>query len=80
MTFSHVIYLELARLIVSWQWVTEVTRPSISHKRKQWPMMEMFKQFSKGNSMSEGFGGCLGGMSNGGGFQRETQRAWRFVT
>jgi hypothetical protein len=23
-TFSHVIYLELARLIVSWQWVTEV--------------------------------------------------------
>jgi hypothetical protein len=25
MTFSHVIYLELARLIISWQWVTEVS-------------------------------------------------------
>ena len=25
MTISHVIYLEFARLIVSWQWVTEVT-------------------------------------------------------
>ena len=24
MTISHVIYLEFARLIVSWQWVTEV--------------------------------------------------------
>ena len=25
MTISHVIYLEFARLIVSWQWVTEVS-------------------------------------------------------
>ena len=24
MTISHVMYLEFARLIVSWQWVTEV--------------------------------------------------------
>jgi hypothetical protein len=29
-TFSHVIYLELARLIVSWQWVTEVQEYSPS--------------------------------------------------
>ena len=27
MTISHVIYLEFARLIVSWQWVTEVIYP-----------------------------------------------------
>jgi hypothetical protein len=27
MTFSHVIYLELARLIISWQWLTEVDSP-----------------------------------------------------
>ena len=26
MTISHVIYLEFARLIVSWQWVTEVAK------------------------------------------------------
>ena len=27
MTISHVIYLEFARLIVSWKWVTEVLIP-----------------------------------------------------
>ena len=31
MTISHVIYLEFARLIVSWQWVTEV---NIQHLKK----------------------------------------------
>ena len=30
MTISHVIYLEFARLIVSRQWVTEVTIPGLS--------------------------------------------------
>ena len=30
MTISHVIYLEFARLIVSWQWVTEVGKYQIS--------------------------------------------------
>ena len=29
MTISHVIYLEFARLIVSWQWVTEVLLQSL---------------------------------------------------
>ena len=29
MTISHVIYLEFARLIVSWQWVTEVQQATV---------------------------------------------------
>ena len=33
MTISHVIYLEFARLIVSWQWVTEVV---------SWPGFDMY--------------------------------------
>ena len=31
MTISHVIYLEFARLIVSWQWVTEVNAMKEMH-------------------------------------------------
>ena len=34
MTISHVIYLEFARLIVSWQWVTEVGKGVSANVRR----------------------------------------------